>query len=47
MPAAYKRCISHVKATGKSKNSAHAICTAENAGGIKQVRKAEAKKRKK
>lgn len=47
MPAAYKRCVQHVQAKGKSKPSAHAICTANNAGGIKQARKAEARKRKK
>lgn len=47
MPAAYKRCVKHVQATGKSKSSSHAICTAENAGGIKQARKKEAAARKK
>ena len=47
MPAKYKRCVSHVKGKGKSTSSAHAICTAENAGGIKQARKKEAAARKK
>lgn len=47
MPAAYKRCVSHIKAKGKSTGSAHAICTAENAGSIKQARKKEAAARKK
>ena len=41
MPAAYKRCVSHVQAKGKSKSSAHAICTSVNAGNIKKVRKTE------
>ena len=45
MPAAYKRCVSHVKAKSKSKSSAHAICTANNAGNIKQTRRAESRKR--
>lgn len=42
MPAAYKRCVKHVQATGKSKSSSHAICTAENAGNIRAARKKEA-----
>lgn len=41
MPAAYKRCVSHVKAQGKSTQSAHAICTSVNAGGVRQVRSKE------
>lgn len=41
MPAKYKRCVSHVQAQGKSKKSAHAICTAANAGNIKKVRAKE------
>jgi hypothetical protein len=45
MPAAYKRCVEHVKATDKSKDSAHAICTSVNAGNVRQVRQAEFKKR--
>ena len=45
MPAKYKRCVSHVKASGKSERSAHAICTSVNAGNIKKVRKAEARKK--
>lgn len=39
MPAAYKRCLKHVE--GKVRNK-YAVCTAANAGGIKQVRKSEA-----
>jgi hypothetical protein len=27
MPAKYDRCVEHVKATGKKKSQAHAICT--------------------
>jgi hypothetical protein len=37
MPAKYKRCVKKVAAT-KGTKSAHAICTAKNAGGIKQYR---------
>lgn len=46
MPEAFKRCVSKV---GKRKGTrnAYAICTASNAGGIKQYRKREAKRRKK
>jgi len=43
MPAAFKRCVQHVK--GKVRNP-YAVCTAANAGGIKQYRKKEAKARK-
>lgn len=43
MPAAYKRCVKHVEAKGKSTSSAHAICTSANAGNIHQVRRQEAK----
>lgn len=43
MPAAYKRCVKHVKAKGHSEQSSHAICTAANAGNIKKVRKQEAR----
>lgn len=39
MPAAYERCLKHVE--GKVKNK-HAVCTAANAGNIKQHRKREA-----
>lgn len=39
MPAKYKRCVKKVQASGKSKKSAHAICTSVNAGKIKQYRK--------
>jgi len=46
MPPKYKRCVSHVQATGKSKSSAHAICTSVNAGNIKKVRKQEARRKK-
>lgn len=45
MPAKYERCVKHVQATGKSKSSAHAICTSKNVGNIKQVRKREASER--
>lgn len=45
MPEKYKRCVADVQKKGKSKQSAHAICTSVNAGGIKQVRKTEKKKR--
>lgn len=40
MPKAYKRCVEHVR--GKVDNP-HAVCTAANAGNIKQYRKREAK----
>lgn len=43
MPEKYKRCVKHVEAKGHSTSSAHAICTAANAGNIKKVRKAEAR----
>jgi len=46
MPAKYKRCVREVSKT-KGTRSAHAICTAANAGNIKQVRKREARARKK
>lgn len=46
MPAAYKRCVKHVQSKGKSKDSAHAICTSVNAGGVKQVRREESRTRK-
>lgn len=45
MPPAYKKCVKDVQKKGKSKSSAHAICTSVNAGGIKQVRKAEKKRK--
>jgi hypothetical protein len=45
MPAAYKRCVKHVEAKGKSTSSAHAICTSVNAGNIRRARKEEAKKK--
>ena len=41
MPEKYKRCVKKVQEQGKSKSSAHAICTASNAGGIQQVRRSE------
>jgi hypothetical protein len=44
MPAAFKRCVSKVKAAGKASNP-WAVCTAANAGGIKQYRKHEAEER--
>jgi hypothetical protein len=43
MPAAYKRCVKKVQASGKSEQSSHAICTSVNAGNIKKVRKQEAR----
>jgi hypothetical protein len=45
MPKRYKDCVRKVEAKGHDKSSAHAICTSVNAGGIKQVRKAESKKK--
>lgn len=47
MPAVYKRCVSKVQASGKSESSAHAICTSQNVGNIKQYRIAEKKRGKK
>ena len=41
MPEKYKRCVKKVQEQGKSKSSAHAICTSVNAGGVQQVRRAE------
>ena len=41
MPKKYKDCVKKVQAQGKSESSAHAICTASNAGGIQQVRRHE------
>jgi hypothetical protein len=41
MPEKFKRCVEHVKGQ-KGVRSAYAICTAANAGNIKQVRKQEA-----
>ena len=46
MPEAFKRCVRKV-AQQKGTKSAYAICTAANAGGIKQYRKREAKARRK
>ena len=46
MPAKYKRCVAKV-APKKGVRSAHAICTAADAGGIKGYRKKEAARRKK
>jgi len=43
MPLKYKRCVAKV-AKHSGMRSAHAICTASNAGNIRQVRKAEARK---
>lgn len=45
MPAAFERCVKEV---GKKKGvkSAYAICTASDAGGIKEYRKHEAMHRK-
>lgn len=45
MPEKYKSCVRKV-AQKKSVRSAHAICTAANAGNVRQVRKREAKARK-
>ena len=46
MPEKYKRCVRKVRAKGGVRNP-HAICTAANAGNIKQYRKREAKKKRK
>lgn len=45
MPEKYKRCVEKVSRKGEVDNP-HAVCTAANAGNIKQVRKKEAKKKK-
>ncbi len=45
MPKKFKDCVKDVQAQGKSKNSSYAICTAANAGNVRQVRQAEFKKR--
>lgn len=45
MPEAFKRCVRKFGSRKGTKN-AYAICTAANAGGIKQYRKREAKRRK-
>jgi len=42
MPPGYKSCVRKV-AKKKGTNSAHAICTSQDAGGIKSHRKLEAK----
>lgn len=39
MPAAYKRCVKKVAQRGVK--NPHAVCTASNAGNIKEVRKKE------
>ena len=44
MPKAYKRCVKKV-AQKKGTKSAHAICTAKDAGGVKAYRKRKAKKK--
>ena len=44
MPAAYKRCVR--KVARKGVRNPHAVCTATNAGNIKQVRRREAAARK-
>lgn len=36
MPAAYERCLRHVR--GKVRNE-HAVCTAANAGNVKEYRR--------
>jgi hypothetical protein len=46
MPEAYKRCVRKVSKKKNTRN-AHAICTARNAGGIKQYRKRERRRRRK
>jgi hypothetical protein len=43
MPEAFKRCVSKISRQ-KGAKDAYAICTAANAGGVKQTRKTEAKK---
>ena len=42
MPAAFERCVKHVKGQ-KGVKSAYAVCTAANAGNIKEYRKHESK----
>lgn len=44
MPEKYKRCVREVAKKGA--RNPHAVCTAANAGNIKQVRKKEAAARK-
>lgn len=46
MPAKYKRCVAEVMAKKHSSQQAHAICTSVDAGGVKEVRKKEAKEKK-
>ena len=41
MPRKYKSCVRKVKAKGHNESSAHAVCTARNAGNIKEYRKHE------
>ena len=45
MPAKYKRCVGHLKAKGHSTSSSHAICTASNAGNVKEYRARKKKPR--
>jgi hypothetical protein len=45
MPKAYKRCVRKVSRK-KGVRSAHAICTASDAGGVKAYRKKKARKKK-
>lgn len=44
MPPKFKRCVRKVSRKPGVKNP-YAVCTASNAGGIKQVRKREARAR--
>lgn len=44
MPKTYQRCVRKVKHKGHSTSSAHAICTASNAGNVKAYRKRKKKK---
>lgn len=44
MPAAYERCVEHVRGRKDVKNP-HAVCTAKNAGNVKQYRRRKAKRR--
>ena len=44
MPKKYLSCVRKIMKSGKSKSSAHAICTSVNAGNVKQYRKRKKKK---
>jgi hypothetical protein len=46
VPAKFERCVRKVKASARVRNP-YAVCTAANAGGIKQYRRREARARRK